>query len=321
MMGGPNSPLPPPPRAAATNLELTPGKLVEPYTHHEYGGSKGYRIACPAALPTEKKAESLGLALEEYADQAGRGTLRHELTASLDEIPPEHRWAVERARAWFARWDGEGYWEVPLPVTVGDKVITWSKADRVVKRLPRPFVGDVKHGEGLPEVEHLKWQMKLGAVGAGQLLGVNEVDVGVYHVVSGTEWLETYRDLDTLALWIEERIEHAKANPNKYSPTMANCRFCRGKTVCPAWKEQIDGAICNRPDSVPVPILARYLEFAQVIDPWVKKLREHAKKLMTEGMEIPGWELVQRTMPRMKSEKTGETYTQTVLRKKNGGTE
>ncbi|BAE51524.1 DUF2800 domain-containing protein [Paramagnetospirillum magneticum] len=174
------------------------------------------------------------------------------------------------------------------------------------------LVTDYKHGQLVVEV-HGNGQLRGYALGACVELDklghvVSEVQIAIvqpraYHedgpirfeVISAFELFEWSVDLFDV---INRTLE-----PDAPLVAGEHCRFCRAKPVCPEMERMAlataeaqftDTTITvpPAPSSMAPARIGQVLNAAEIIEGWLKSVREHAHASLEQGVEIPGWKLV-----------------------------
>ena len=192
-------------------------------------------------------------------------------------------------------------------------------------------VHDLKYGKGVKVYAKGNWQMILYALGALELvellgyeietvkLVVHQVRVGepdecTYTVDELQEMGSFLKEQARVAMQIYTGVEFANKIPDVYfAPGEKQCRFCQAKATCPALQkfalssivdqfedltneEVLQAQICEAIDKVPehttdrLSILMKNLE---LIQQWVKAVNEHVYSLLLNGIEVPGFKLVE----------------------------
>lgn len=188
------------------------------------------------------------------------------------------------------------------------------------------IVADFKYGRGVAVQADHNPQLMLYAVGLLEEMAewrVQSVRLVIYQPRTGSpvrEWTTTPDELQTWAkgdLLFRARMageiladygDGERPIPDAYfRPGDGQCRFCRGKAVCPALRRLVEVQTMADFDIVPaaeqaerkLPLpetgeqLARALPWLDVIDAWTKAVRVLASEKIQAGGTVPGWKLVQ----------------------------
>lgn len=75
-----------------------------------------------------------------------------------------------------------------------------------------------------------------------------------------------------------------------------HCRFCPAKAICPALRQKVNDAACVEfaAASMTGDELSAALRDADVIETWLRTIRERARDEISAGRAVPGWKLVRR---------------------------
>lgn len=133
-----------------------------------------------------------------------------------------------------------------------------------------------------------------------------------FHVVDLMEWTTDLlaamqRAAQACADWekIGKTVSHGEWNSAHLSAG-SHCHFCKAAGFCPAleqraldaagvWFDDLDNArISNTPDSMDVGELAKRLDMLDMIGEWINAVRAYAHAQAELGVEIPGYQLVEK---------------------------
>jgi hypothetical protein len=181
------------------------------------------------------------------------------------------------------------------------------------------IIADLKTGRGYVDAD--SDQLKLYALAALENMGKwslfsdKKKNIGGIKVEKGNG---LYQDIDTVELWIiqphhgetrkhtmktQELVdwEHYVLTPaieNALNPAFppvpsdSACQYCPAKTICPA-QQQIVEVVSNAP---PIEVLTEQqisvlLTQFDMVEDYIKAVRDHALKRMEQGDVIAGWQL------------------------------
>lgn len=176
-------------------------------------------------------------------------------------------------------------------------------------------VYDLKYGRGVPvEVEHNEQLMYYG-LGAAYGREYNEVELVVvqpraFHKDGPVRRWRT--SIEALTAWGQDvLLPAAKATEDPDSRVEAGdwCRFCPAQPICPEIRKAALTAIqaefdddflpvAGKAVTLPDPLelnaeaIGRTLGLLDVLEPWIKAVRETAKDMLSQGKAVPGWKLV-----------------------------
>lgn len=302
-------------------------------SHAEHSPSSAHRwLRCPGSvaavrgLPNPDSAYSReGTFAHEIAANALRDDAPIQVGATdgeftCDETMARHlRDYVDAVRACVLTEDGQLFVEEKVHAITD---VVYGTADAIVlsedgKRL---HVFDLKFGAGLLVEAEGNEQLLTYAVGALNGLGLTlakSVQEVVLHIVqprrsdsSGSTHRQTtvpvndvWRHHKALVDGVAATNEaNAKLVPGDY------CGFCPAKAGCSALHERALKAAqevfpaldANEPVTPPSPEtftseqLSKLLQTADIVETWLKAVREHAADRLARGVAVPGWKLVER---------------------------
>lgn len=170
-------------------------------------------------------------------------------------------------------------------------------------------VVDFKYGAGVPVSPVENTQMMLYALGAWQLFqstdDIQTVRMTIVQprIQSEPETWET--SVESLLDWAENTLRPtaklAWEGKGELNPGEKQCRWCRAKAQCRAWKDKygpLADFMTQTPEARDPRLLTdeevgMWLIAAQGIAEYVKCLEEYAQKQLQQGHSVPGWKLVE----------------------------
>ncbi len=168
---------------------------------------------------------------------------------------------------------------------------------------------DFKYGAGVPVSPVENTQMRLYALGAWDLFrdtdDIQTVRMSIVQprIQSEPETWET--SADDLIGWAENTLRPAAklawAGKGELNPGEKQCRWCKAKAQCRAWKDKygpLADFMTQTPEARDPRLLTdeevgEWLIAAQGIADYVKCLEEYAQKQLQQGHAVPGWKLVE----------------------------
>lgn len=80
-----------------------------------------------------------------------------------------------------------------------------------------------------------------------------------------------------------------------YAPDEDRCAWCKARTICPAFNGKINES--GVPVKLPLPsdaeAMSKSLRIAPMLKLWIKAVEEEARRMMLDGLVIPGFKLVE----------------------------
>lgn len=168
---------------------------------------------------------------------------------------------------------------------------------------------DFKYGAGVPVSPVDNIQMMLYALGAWDLFSATDdiqtvrMSIVQPRIQSEPETWET--SADSLLDWAENTLRPAAKlaweGKGELNPGEKQCRWCKAKPQCRAWKEKygpLADFMTQTPEARDPRLLTdeevgEWLIAAQGIADYVKCLEEYAQKQLQQGHAVPGWKLVE----------------------------
>lgn len=291
--------------------------------HSRFGASAAHRwMRCPGSVQA-----SAGLP-NPSTPFAEEGTMLHEVAANrllglseetdlTDDQENVVRTYVAAVRAEIEE-DSEVFIEAKFKLPHHDEF--WGTADAVVATGSKLRVLDLKAGRGVAvEVDyggHINPQLGFYALGAIAFLGGRHFDdievIVVQPRLGGIKRRRT--SMGELNLLARELVDAARVAESDNPPLSAgsHCKFCLARKTCSELaSEVLRTAQMDFADESPTPVdvmsvhdLANVLNKADVIETWLKAVRDLAHALLTNGEPIPGWKLVpKRSIRKWKDER------------------
>lgn len=178
------------------------------------------------------------------------------------------------------------------------------------------IVGDYKHGAGVPVEVEDNPQLKYYALGA--LLSfdsnhrVDEVEMVIIQPRAPHKdgpirrWSCSLTDLLDFSSELLEAA-HKAVSSNADLSAGKHCRFCPAQPMCPALhseakeiaKMEFDAQPLMDPRLLSANELGYILERADLIEDWVRSIRQHVQSELESGKNVPGWKLVPKRASRV----------------------
>lgn len=169
---------------------------------------------------------------------------------------------------------------------------------------------DFKYGAGVPVSPEENTQMMLYALGAWDLFSATDdiqtvrMSIVQPRIQSEPETWEISES--SLIRWAEDFLKPmaklAWEGKGELNPGEKQCRWCKAKPQCRAWKDKygpLADFVChtdpgaNDPRLLTPDEIGAWLVEAQGIADYVKCLQEYAQQQLQCGTAIPGWKLVE----------------------------
>jgi hypothetical protein len=279
------------------------------------GGSTAYRvIQCPASVSLSAKMPPQPSSV--FADE---GTLLHTVMAKIldEDASPQELLGlkyknqeftqelleekIEPALALFDALDEEYKLDfvVEKEVNLGSKFEgVFGSSDLIARSNKTAFVLDWKFGSGIMVNAKENYQGMFYAAGAmcteetkWAFDGIEDIEIVIVQPPHISRWRTTpariKEFLDELSFALKES---AKTNPTM--KTGSHCRFCPAKPTCPAVTGAVDRILSTNLKSIDPTMISTYLQQADMIEDWIKSLRELAQTMLENNINVPDFKLV-----------------------------
>lgn len=274
-------------------------------------------MACSGSVALGEKAQSL-LGPERQSSYAALGTALHEAAEHLLsdwDLPNEvvigmefHEVTVEENHLdrfipyvdLVKSLGGEQFYEVRV---ILDEELVWGTADAIViyckKGIWRMAVIDLKTGSGVTVNAYKNYQLLVYAIGAFKIFDLLYPIKYIDMVISQPATRETPDVWTVDNLEIEEyhkEILIAMARvaefPTAYTAGETQCRWCRGKALCPALAAEVERTNDMVLSEMTAANMADALELVPLVKAWVDGVEDFSKDFMLEGNAVPGYKVV-----------------------------
>jgi hypothetical protein len=187
----------------------------------------------------------------------------------------------------------------------------------VLPKMRRLVVLDYKHGQGV-RVE-VVGNPQLRYYGLGALLqlerehpelcgAIDDIEIVVVQPraphLDGIIRREVVSYFDLMD-FTQELLGRARAAVEPDAPRVPGswCRFCRAAGVCPEQKDQAMALVQTelgampvdvppKPETLPVEVLVHILDNADILEDWLRGVRQHVQGMLERGVAVPGWKIV-----------------------------
>ena len=204
-------------------------------------------------------------------------------------------------------WEKEGRPEMRLEVRVElteVNAVMFGTTDCVmVVPFKKVIVMDYKNGRGKRVSAWENKQLLYYVLGIMLKEDCNEFEIHICQPGVDDGFTSYSGDISFIRSFQKELDEKAKAALAPDAPLIAGdwCKgtFCPYRTACPALSGkalelvQNDFATPAVVDTLSLEHIVKILQYEDTVKDWMAKVREHAKELMLQGAEIPGYKVVQ----------------------------
>lgn len=280
------------------------------------GGSTASRVInCPGSVALA--AQMPPKPSSKYADE---GTLLHDVISefiSRDNIPlqswvgTEYNGQVltmelmeEKLLPALAALDAidpnvEMVLEVEQTVSFGDFIPgAFGSVDLIGTLNKRTVILDWKFGDGVPvEAENNK-QLLFYAAAARRtpetswaFQNTDEIELIIVQPPHTRRWVTTFEMLDQFELELARAVKLAQ-QPDAPLEVGSHCRWCAGKPLCPKMTGAADRALQVKLDALDGAGVGKLLAQADLVEEWIKDLRELAFTMLENDKPVAGYKLV-----------------------------
>jgi len=104
-------------------------------------------------------------------------------------------------------------------------------------------------------------------------------------------WTTTFARIDKFEKDLVRAVKVAK-KPDAPLASGDWCRWCAAKPVCPVMTGALDRVVNSQLEGIDAAQIGEYLQKADMLEDWVKSLRELAFQMLEAGKPVPGYKLV-----------------------------
>jgi len=291
-------------------------------------------FSCPASVPLSEGVEQAsspyaeeGTAAHELAEYAlaedldavhgvGLTFNNHKATVEMAEAVQVY---VDAVRERMVHEDDELYLEEKFYLDWIDKELYGSNDACIVSHKEgKLIVMDYKHGRGVPVEAKENPQLMYYALGAMRgLEGIFAIELVIVQPRCDhpegpiRSWEITPERLEQFEEELKQRVKEVRKaqnakDPYKYAASGDHCRFCPASGFCKALRDKSyeeamvefdsvdDSASLPSVDTLTPEQLVRVMEHADLIEKWLKGVREYAKLQADTGHTLPGFKLVKK---------------------------
>lgn len=209
--------------------------------------------------------------------------------AALDEIDP----------------DGKMEFAVESRVGFGDLLPdVFGSSDLLGRIGSRAIVLDWKFGDGVAVSAEENEQGLFYAAAAMRTPetqwvfdGATEIEIIIVQPPSVKRWLTTPERVAQFERDLVKAVANSKY-PTAIMQAGDHCRWCAAKPVCPKMTGAVDRALKVQLQSLDAPTIGAYLQNAEILEQWIKDLRELATNMLEKNVSVPGYKLVSKRATR-----------------------
>ena len=157
---------------------------------------------------------------------------------------------------------------------------------------------DWKFGSGIPVSAEENPQLMFYAAAAMRsaktqwvFRGAETIELVIVQPPHIRRWEVSRRRLEVFEIDLRNAVRQseAPAAPVKHGDW---CKFCPAKPICPAMNGAVERALKTQLDTVSPELVGAMLKNADLLEDWIKQLRQFALQRLENGANVPGYKLV-----------------------------
>ena len=195
--------------------------------------------------------------------------------------------------------DNQMEYAVESQVDFGDVLPgVFGSADLIGRIGKRAIVLDWKFGNGvIVEAEENKQGLFYAAAAmrtpslAWAFDGVEEIEIVIVQPPAIRRWVTTPERVKAFEKELIAAVRQSARGDAKFK-TGEHCRWCAAKPTCPQFTGAVDRALKTSLEGIDAKTIGVYLKNADLLEDWIKSLRELAFQMLENDAPVPGYKLV-----------------------------
>lgn len=178
-----------------------------------------------------------------------------------------------------------------LPGAFGSTDVLMRVGDKAV-------VLDWKFGSGIPVSAEENPQLMFYAAAAMRSAktqwvfhGAETIELVIVQPPHIRRWEVSRRRLEVFEIELRNAVLRSQA-PEPAIKHGDWCKFCPAKPICPAMNGAVERALKTQLDTVSPELVGAMLKNADLLEDWIKQLRQFALQRLENGANVPGYKLV-----------------------------
>jgi len=127
--------------------------------------------------------------------------------------------------------------------------------------------------------------------------GATEIECIIVQPPAVKRWVTTPKRIAEFEAQLVRAVKQAE-QPSAILRTGDHCRWCTAKPICPQMTGAAERALKTTLNSLNPDLISSYLAQADMLDDWIKELRNMAHVMIDNGVPVPGYKLVQKRATR-----------------------
>jgi hypothetical protein len=158
------------------------------------------------------------------------------------------------------------------------------------------YVLDWKFGDGVAVEAKENEQLLFYAAAArasGHLHGTSRLRMFIVQPPFVREWATDWARVDQFEtdLLIAVKLSQSAEPPMALG---SHCRWCAAKPICPMMTGAADRALRASLEGLDAAAIGEHLQQADLLEDWIKSVRDLGQQMLENTVAVPGWKLVQK---------------------------
>jgi hypothetical protein len=189
------------------------------------------------------------------------------------------------------------YWKIEARVGFdGALAGVYGTVDLLGQRRETGIILDWKFGDGVAVEAENNEQLLFYAAAArasGHLSDATKLRLIIVQPPFVREWQTDWARVDQFEtdLLIAVKLAQSAEPPMALGP---HCRWCTAKPVCPMMTGAADRALRASLEGLDAAAIGEHLQQADLLEDWIKSVRELGQQMLENTVAVPGWKLVQK---------------------------
>jgi len=165
---------------------------------------------------------------------------------------------------------------------MGDKaiVLDWKFGSGVIVNAEENYQG-MFYAAAAMRTEKTKWAFE----------GVKEIEIIIVQPPEMRRWVTTPQRIAEFEMQLTTAVKEAKRKEARME-SGSHCRWCAAKPVCPIMTDSVARSTQVALKDLKPDLIATYLQQADVLEDWIKGLRDLAHQMLEADVRVPGYKLV-----------------------------
>jgi hypothetical protein len=165
---------------------------------------------------------------------------------------------------------------------MGDKaiVLDWKFGSGVIVNAEENYQG-MFYAAAAMRTEKTKWAFE----------GVDEVEIIIVQPPEMRRWVTTPQRIAEFEMQLSLAVKEAERKDARIE-SGSHCRWCNAKPICPIMTDAVARSTQLALKKLNPQQIGVYLEQADILEGWIKELRELAQQMLEADVRVPGFKLV-----------------------------